>query len=849
MLPDVADDAPGVERTPCATYRLQFNREFTLAHARALVSYLHELGVSHVYTSPLQKAAAGSTHGYDICDFQQLNPDLGTTEDFAQLNGELARHQMSLVLDVVPNHMGVDGTDNHWWRDVLAHGRNSRHAVCFDIDWRAADPRLRGKVALPILAERYHEALMDSTLRVAEVEGTLCVQYAGHSLPASPESVSELLRHSADSASRSGTQTIHGLVAEMNNSPQALDEFIQKQNYLLMHWRNGDSVLNYRRFFTITSLAGIRIEDPSVFDQAFSLIKQWVDKGWVDGLRVDHIDGLRHPEQFLRRLRKLAPKAWLVVEKILEPGEPLNPLWPVDGTTGYDFLNNLNGIFIDPQGEKPLAGFYKEFTGVTLDYAALVRAKKHMVIRDYLTAETDRLTDLLVHISARHWECRDFTRAELGDAWAELAVCITVYRTYAAPGNSLEIGKQDARLIRAAAVAARNFRQDLPAELFDFLEELLLLRRCGHLEEDFALRFQQLTGPIMAKAVEDTAFYCYPRFAALNEVGGDPGRFGLSVPDFHQWCQCQQTLWPGSMAATSTHDTKWGEDARARLALLSECPYEWIKAVRRWSEMNEPKRRQNWPDHKMEYLFYQALVGAWPLPKDRALTYAQKAAREAKEHTDWQRPKPDYEQALQSFVSQAMEDTTFLADVEKFVAPLLDLGWVNSLAQALVKMTATGVPDFYQGTELWNLSLPDPDNRSPVDFTLRRKCLAEAKVLSAEEVWHQRKNGLPKIWLISKVLAFRQLHPALFGILSAYERLPVQGSRAHHVLAFIRGQGAVTVAPRLVATLEGGWEDTMIELPTGRWRNVLTDSPVATGRMAELLAAFPVALLLRDGKS
>jgi (1->4)-alpha-D-glucan 1-alpha-D-glucosylmutase len=825
-----AHDSPAMDRIPNATYRLQFNRDCTLAQARALVPYLHELGVSHIYASPLLKAVPGSRHGYDICDFQELNPELGTPDDLAKLHDELARHQMGLVLDVVPNHMGIDGPNNRWWWDVLTHGRASRYAGYFDIDWEAADPRLRGKVALPILTERYNEALVHGSIRVVEAEGSLRLQYAGQSLPVSPESVAAL----------------RGTVPEMNHNPQALDEFIQKQNYLLMFWRNGHSVLNYRRFFTITSLAGIRIEKEWVFHEAFALVKQWMENGWVDGLRVDHVDGLRQPEQFLRRLREMAPKAWVVVEKVPEPGEPLNPLWPVDGTTGYDFLINLNGVFMDPKGEKALSDFYKEFTGDGLDYPALVRAKKHMVIQDLLMAETNRLTGLLVHISARHWECRDFTRAELGDAWTELATCIPVYRTYAGASDNPEVTKQDARLIHAAAMAARQHRRDLPAGLFDFLEDLLSLRRRGNLEDDFVLRFQQLTGPIMAKAVEDTAFYCYARFVALNEVGGDPSRFGLSVPAFHQWCRRQQDLWPGSMAASATHDTKWGGDVRARLALLSERPEEWIGAVRRWSKLNDPKRRGDWPDRKIEYLFYQALVGAWPLSKERALAFMEKAAREAKEQTRWRQPVPEYEEALRGFVNAAMEDTKFMSEVERFVAPLIDLGWVHSLAQTLVKLTATGVPDIYQGAELWDLNLADPDNRRPVDFALRRQILDEAKGLDAQEAWRRRESGLAKMWLIWKVLDLRRRHPALFGIFGAYEPLPVSGRQAPRVLAYRRGGAAIVVAPRLAGAPNGHWTDTSVELPEGRWKNVLTDSPVASGSMKDLTVRFPVALLMLE---
>jgi (1->4)-alpha-D-glucan 1-alpha-D-glucosylmutase len=424
-----------------------------------------------------------------------------------------------------------------------------------------------------------------------------------------------------------------------------------------------------------------------------------------------------------------------------------------------------------------------------------------------------------------------------------------VYRTYVCASSSNKVGGREARLIHVAAAAAREQRPDLPAELFGFLEELLLLRRRGDLEDDFVLRFQQVTGPLMAKAVEDTAFYCYPRFAALNEVGGDPGRFGLCPTGFHRMCQQQQILWPGSMAASETHDSKWAGDVRARLALLSECPQQWIETVRRWSKMNSPKRSQDWPDRKIEYLFYQTLVGAWPLSTDRALAYLQKAAREAKEQTRWRRPSPAYEQALERFGSEVMGDAGFLAEVERFVTPLVAAGWINSLAQTLVKLTATGVPDIYQGTELWSLSLVDPDNRRAVDFEARRQMLAEAKRLSAQEVWRCRESGLPKLWLIWKVLAVRRSHPSFFSRVGWYEPLPVSGAKRAQVLAFMRGGAAVTVVPRLGGGTGGGWGDTRVELPPGHWQNALTDSPVSTGLMAELVAGFPTALLLRKDKS
>lgn len=844
-----AIDRADSERVPRATYRLQFNRQFTLADARSLVPYLHDLGVSHVYASPLLKASPGSAHGYDICDFQELNPELGTPDDFAKLHEDLARHQIGLILDVVPNHMGISGPGNRWWRDMLTFGSASPFARCFDIDWQSDDPRLKGKVAMPILTERYQDALRRGTISFVETNGGLSLNCAGQSLPVSPEAVSAILLRVPKCGHIEEGQSIAGVIDKINGDPESLDELVRMQNYLPVFWRTGDAELNYRRFFTISSLAGIRIEDEWVFDQAFELVKQWLQSGWVDGLRVDHPDGLRHPKDFLVRLRSIAPKSWIVVEKILVLGEPLDQAWPVDGTTGYDFLNNVGGLFIDPQAEKLLSDFYAEFTGDTVDYAAHVRAKKHMVLRDLLAPETHRLTELLAQISARHWECRDFTRAELGQALAETAASMPVYRTYAASASDeSDIGKRDARIIRGATAGARAKCQDLPLQLFDFLEELLLLRRRGQLEDDFVLRFQQLTGPVMAKAVEDTAFYTYARFLALNEVGGDPSRLGFSPADFHQWCHRRQMLWPGSMAATSTHDTKRGGDVRARLAVLSEIPHEWIAAVRRWSRKNEAKHRRNWPDRRAEYVFYQTLVGAWPLTLERVLAAMEKAAREAKDFTDWFLPVKEYEDALHNFITAAFNDSEFMADVEQFVARILDAGWINSLAQTLVKLTAPGVPDIYQGSELWDLALADPDNRRPVDFSLRKTLLTDAGTLSAEEAWRRRATGMPNLWLIRKTLDERRRNPGMFGPAGRYDPLPVRGTLGSHVLAFMRGDGAVTVVPRLTLGLEGDWGDTMVELPQGRWRNALISQPVATGRMTELTGQFPVALLLRDGE-
>jgi (1->4)-alpha-D-glucan 1-alpha-D-glucosylmutase len=835
--------SPGAPQTPRATYRLQFNKDFTLAQARTLVPYLSELGISHIYASPLLKAVKGSAHGYDVSDFQELNPEIGTSEDLQALHEELMRHQMGLILDIVPNHMGIDGPDNRWWLSVMTLGQKSEYARCFDIDWNPSDPRLRGKVALPILAERYNEALLCGRIQLTGKDESLHLQIGDRTLPVSPESAAFVMRR-ADELVKDKPRGIQAALAEVNGSNVALDEFVEKQNYRLISWRDANSVLNYRRFFTITGLAGIRIEEEWVFDQVFGLVKEWLDRGLVNGLRVDHIDGLRLPDQFLRRLRKLAPSVWIVVEKILETGESLQSRWPIDGTTGYDFLNNLNSVFIDPKGEKPLTDFYREFTGDASNFSDIVRDKKRSILNNELAAETNRLTDLLVRISAEHWEVRDCARSELRDAWTELAICLPVYRTYTEPRGNPEVSNTDARLIHQTADSARQHHSDLPAELFDFIEDLLLLRRRGKLEEDFVLRFQQLTGPVMAKAVEDTAFYCYPRFAPLNEVGGDPNQFGISALRFHQLCQEQQKAWPSSMLATATHDTKWGGDVRARLAVLSERPQQWIEAVRRWSAMNQGKRSENMPDRKIEYLFYQALVGAWPLSKDRAAAYIEKAAREAKERTGWQQRVQPYEEALRRFVTESMDDNKFMSDVENFVSQIADAGWVNSLAQTLVKMTAPGVPDFYQGSELWDLFLTDPDNRRSVDFDLRAGLLKKAKKLSAEEAWAQHESGLAKLWLIRKGLELRRRSESL-GNGAKYEPLAVHGTKAGHVLAFMRARNVITIVPRLIGALDGDWKDTAIELPAGAWQNFLTETPVDGGSIASLTAHFPVALLVK----
>lgn len=804
---------------PRATYRFQFHEGFPLSKARELVPYLRDLGVSHLYASPLFKARPHSTHGYDTCDFHQLNPELGSQKDLEDLVEKLRSYEMGLVLDIVPNHMGIGGPENHWWWDVLENGRQSPFAKYFDIDWDSPDPRLRGKVMVPVLGDRYNRVLARHEFRV-EAGGNGCRLRCGdnlfpirqetlHSSPAKPE--------------------------ELNGDPEALDALLERQNYRLAWYGRGDKELNYRRFFNITDLPGLRMEDEQVFEQVFALLRRWLKQGLVDGLRVDHPDGLRDPGQFLQRLSRIARNKWIVVEKILEPGESLPGAWPVAGTTGYDFLNQAGGIFVDPNGCKPLTELYGEFGGSPDEFSVMARQKKRLALEKLLAAEVDRLTRLLIPIAAEDWRYRDFSRAEIADVLIECIACFPVYRTYAGSDKSA---------VAAAIREARQARPDLPADLFEMLRILLTERPRGEAEEEFAARFQQVSSAAMAKGIEDTAFYCYNRFAALNEVGGNPGRFGITVDEFHQFCRCQQQHWPHTMLASSTHDTKRGEDVRARLYVLSEIPQAWREAVYRWSAINRRHRRHDWPDANAEYLFYQTAVGAWPLSADRAVAYMKKASCEAKEHTSWTNGNPEYDSALRDFVTAALNDPGFTADVEQFVARIARPGYVNSLAQTLLKLAAPGVPDIYQGSELWDLRLVDPDNRQPVDFAARQQMLSRAANLTAAEAWDEWQSAMPKLWLIQRVLQLRAQRPELFDRAAAYD-----GIKTHpRLVAFKRGKNLVAVVPRLTLGLSGGWADATLALPDGAWRNELTGEtlPGGAARISELLARFPVALLTRE---
>lgn len=878
-------------KIPLATYRLQFHPGFTLQAAAALTDYLAALGVSHLYASPYLQATKGSTHGYDVVDPGRVNEELGGEEGHQKLCSALRGQNLGQILDVVPNHMAITGPENRWWWDVLENGPSSPYAAYFDVDWDPPEERLGNKILLPILEDHYGRVLESEKILLRHGKGRFSIQYHDRRLPVAPGSLVRILDRAVDVSgsdplgfvvdslrhlplsnaheventrrryrnwifiqdllcrfleeSPEACVAVDKVVEEFNASPDLLDAFLDEQNYRLAFWRAAARDMGYRRFFDINSLIGMRIEDKKVFADTHRLVLQWLRDGILDGVRIDHPDGLRDPEQYFHRLREAAPEAWIVVEKILHPGEKLSAIWPVAGTTGYDFLNLLGGLFIDPAGEKPLTDFYAEFTGEQTDYHAIAREKKHQVLHELLASDVNRLTDLLVRICERHRRYRDYTRWEINEAIREYIACFPVYRTYVRGGE--EVREDDRKVIEEATNAAKIARPELDPDLFDFLEGLLLMERTGELETEWVMRFQQLSGPATAKGIEDTAFYDFNRFICLNEVGGDPSRFGVSSDDFHQAMVESANRHPHAMLATSTHDTKRSEDMRTRLAILSEIPGAWKEAVGRWSIHNGRYRRGDVPDRNAEYLLYQTLVGAWPIETERVLAFMKKACREAKIHTSWTQPDTGYEKALLGFGKAVLDDQAFRSDMGEFVAFLVEPGRINAISQVLLKMTAPGVPDLYQGTELWDLSLVDPDNRRPVDFELRRRLLSELGKLSAEEILARMDDGLPKLWVIHKSLELRKQLPEVF-LSGDYRPLRASGRKKDHGVAFLRGEKVGAVVPRLLLSMNGEWQDTWVEIPEGRWHNHLTGDRFKGGKvmLGDILARFPVALFSKE---
>jgi (1->4)-alpha-D-glucan 1-alpha-D-glucosylmutase len=760
---------------------------------------------------------------------------------------------MGLVLDIVPNHMAAAGRQNRWWWDVLANGPASSYAGFFDIRWDHADLLLRDKVLLPILGDELDRCLESRQIQLSRRGAEIFLAYFEHELPLSSPSLRDL----PDSArtdihphdvNAGGLEALDDAIAAINADPRRLRRLLDLQHYRLAFWRRANRDLNYRRFFDIHQLVGVCVEKEDVFTATHGLVLKWVKEGVITGLRIDHPDGLRDPAGYLERLRSAAPGAWIVVEKILEPGETLIPEWPVDGTTGYDFLNVLNGLFIDSSGERPLTEFYAEFTGLSAGYDDVVHAKKHLVLELLFGSEMACLEKLLGDSCRGRSGAPGSTREEVRRALAEVIACFPVYRTYIQPAAG-SVAARDGAVVQTALEAARQRQPGLGCDTWRLIEDILLLKRSGAAETEFVLRFQQLTGPVMAKGVEDTAFYCFNRLISLNEVGGNPGRFGTPPDEFHAFCLRIQSQWPQTMLASATHDTKRGEDTRLRIGLLSGVPERWIAAVRRWSRMNARFRRNGLPDRNTEYFLYQTLAGTWPIGCERLIPAMLKAAREAKTHTSWTDPDPVFEEALRGFVEGIVGHAEFTADLSAFLEPLAWPAVVTSLSQTLIKCTAPGVPDIYQGAELWDLNLVDPDNRRPVDFKRRRRLIAEVRMRSCAEILDRHAEGLPKLFLLQRVLSVRRRYTEAFGPQGDYRPLVAEGERAGHLVAFMRGEQAVTLAPRLVVGLHGDWKDTVVELPPGTWENVFSGGHFRSGaqKLSSLFAPFPVALLVRQG--
>jgi (1->4)-alpha-D-glucan 1-alpha-D-glucosylmutase len=894
-------------KLPTATYRLQLRGGMTFEKAAGLVPYLAELGVSHLYLSPIFEAAHGSTHGYDVTDCNRLDPVLGGDAGFARLTDALAQHGLGLIVDFVPNHMAAT-PHNRWWRDVLEWGRESSYSQHFDIDWSA--PRL----ILPILAKPYGDSLIDGTigLNLDDATGELSFTVGDLELPAAPASYAAVLSGTGDAAFAALAEDFAaatlGNVAELKRTlaqfltkpdmraaldrrlksvtadKEALHALHERQVWRLAHWRAAREALTYRRFFEISDLVGLKVEREDVFRDVHARLLALVEQGKINGVRLDHIDGLADPKGYLGRLQAaLGDRApfYLVVEKILGPGETLPAEWPVAGTTGYEFAKALTDVLVDCGGEAGMTAAYHAFIGHTVDYDANVLDAKRRMLTHNLAGELNGLVATAHALAQRDRATRDLGADSLRAAIVELAAALTVYRTYIDPCGPRD---NDRHLIAITVERARANRMVEDEAAMDFIVRLLLERARPQDRASasaFATRFQQTTGPLMAKALEDTTFYRYNRLIALNEVGGEPEHFGAPIESFHRVMAERASRQPAGLSATSTHDTKRGEDARARLCVLSEAPMAWGAHVARWSALNAHLATTTgagrYPEPNTEWLFYQALLGTWPMIMDeiegaalsslgaRMADYMLKAVREAKVHTTWTAQNSDYETAIQRFVLGAFDPNrsgAFLAEFAATVQPFVLAGALNGLSQALIKLAAPGVPDLYQGAETWELSLVDPDNRRPVAFARIAGQLAETRGASASTLLAAWRTGLPKLHLTARGLALRREHPRLFAE-GSYMPLALRGPRARQAVAFVRilgDQAAIAIVPRLAHTLLEGdvphvpaenWRGTEVALPRRlagrRWEERLTGAAYDCDDHVSLeiaLAQWPVALLL-----
>jgi (1->4)-alpha-D-glucan 1-alpha-D-glucosylmutase len=947
---------------PLTCYRLQFNRNFTFVDATKVLDYLARLGITTIYASPILQSRTGSEHGYDVTDPTRIDSELGGEQQFESFQSELRQRGMSLLLDIVPNHMAAR-PENPWWMDVLENGPGSVYASYFDVDWHPPSRMFENKIVLPILGTLYADVLKKRELQLTFQDGRFLVHYYELSFPIAPKSYLDILRHRKEMLeARLGAKSpalgeylgiIVGLdalapretlpvyaagerrlqvaalkerlkelyasdksfrefldkniehfngVTNRDSSFRALDQLLSEQSYALAYWNGANAEINYRRFFNIGELIGVRVEDPTVMDATHSTIFRLLDSGAVTGLRIDHIDGLRDPLGYLQRLqghaegpgreKKESAELYIVVEKILSGPESLPQEWPVSGTTGYEFLNAVNRIFVHPQGAEKMAQAYSRLTRRDGSYEDLLYAKKKLIMTSLLAVEMRYLGHQLSTLAQQDRYARELPIGELTHAFSETTVCLPVYRTYI---RSMDLPEHAARYIDRALAEARTRNPQIDSKCFAFVRDVLLGSESdtvlpGQRESRlaFVMRWQQLTGAIVAKGFEDTLLYVYFPLLSLNDVGGDPRPVPESAREFGHFIRERFELSPYGLNSTATHDTKRGEDVRARINVLSEIPNEWKRHLARWTKWNRGKTRQIGgqaaPDRNEEMFIYQTLLGAWPLDQrelppfpGRMRDYILKAAREAKVHTRWVRQNPKQEKALQDFVTAITKfdkRNLFLADFEAFQQKIAYFGMLNALGQTLIKITSPGVPDIYQGCELWDLRLVDPDNRRAVDYVIRSKVLAECEERSqsqerarefTDELVSSWQDGRIKLYLVWKVLNFRRQNPSLF-LEGSFEPLEVKGQRAKNVFAFARRHGnssVVVVAPKWLAHAKAPmnqrgmrkfWSNTEILMPEGLrndWVDLLGGPRLPLGdaghrnelRVAELLGDFPVACL------
>ncbi len=927
-------------RIPRATYRIQFNPSSGFQAAREIVCYLAELGISDLYASPIFKARKGSPHGYDVVDQNQINSDLGTESDFEELSAELTKYEMGWLQDIIPNHMAYS-YENTMLMDIFENGRASDYYTFFDVEWEHPYESIRGRVLAPFLGTFFGEALENGEIKLRYDSDDLRVSYYDIEFPLKIESYLNVFTHQLGllkkrlgsdhpdftkflgimyvlknlppgeegqerydqiafakrmlwefySENEHIKQFIDKNIADFNgqagnpSSFSLLDGLLSEQHFRLSFWKVATEEINYRRFFNINELISLKIEDDTVFNHTHSLVFKLLKEGKISGLRIDHIDGLYDPTKYLEKLRKRVGQIYIVVEKILDLGEQLPRVWPIQGSTGYDFLNYANGVFCKKDNEKKFTRIYSRFTNFKKSFQELVEEKKRLILDKHMAGDVDNIANMLKKVSSRERHGGDITLYGLKMAMVEVLARFPVYRTYI----SDEAFREEDRLHISTAVdkAARS-NPGLMHEL-QFIKRFLLLELGDYLSEEenkqcvhFVMRFQQFTGPLMAKGFEDTTLYIYNRLLSLNEVGGFPETFGVSLEEFHDFNKSRNDFWPHSLNATTTHDTKRGEDVRARLNVLTELPDEWEANVKLWSKLNRRKKRTvhglKVPDKNDEYFLYQTLVGTFPFfasehPSfvERIKSYMIKAVREAKVHTAWLKPDHEYEDAYLSFVAQILQPSKqneFLREFFPFQKKVAYYGVFNSLSQTLIKSTSPGVPDFYQGAELWDLNLVDPDNRRPVDFSKRMSLLRGIKegvrtdsLSLIAELLRRKEDGGLKLFLIHKALAARKEVPAVFER-GNYIPLEVRGTYRDHVVAFARKHDkrwVLAIAPRFLTTLvkDGEyplgnevWQDTQVILPDGspmNWVNGLTGETIRTNNtltIGETLQHFPVALVI-----